>query len=911
MNNPLDMLNQKSEPDLLVFISSVMDDELNPARNSAVATIQEMDFGRPWAFEYTPASSEAASDAYLRKVQEADFVIWLVGSRTTLPVVNEVHRCLATQGRLLIFKLPAGERDEETETLLNEAGRVVKWKEVESLPTLENEIKLALHDEMIRALRDPLGRTRNQSLVRARDRSLADCVVSLLALGVDEDVANNLVYKEGVGHDFDELGPGLHVVTGPQGSGKTLAAHRLFQKAVQHALDDASEAFPILINSADLLGGLWETIDSRCRGNVDPQAQLLMVILDAVDERGTREATALVRQMESYANANPKTTLVTTTRPLTSLVHRGTTIQIPVLNDQQLVDLIAKVSGSPPEKIDPRFWRSSLKESSQFPLFAIMIGVWLRENPEVGDLSGRELVENLGQAALADSAGNNEETDRLLQILATKAVTYGTRVRLHEVTPSLSRQRQLVESRLVYQSDGGTDFALPVFREWYAARAVLEGTITVEDIDFDSDRWTIPLSIAAHSDNAPMAQDVMRHLASTNPSVAAEVLREDERAWYSGGMEPSLPDTVVGIGEEIRRAMGAWSDGLGPLFNIIGPVSPEGTLSTLGILFHGDSVAVSWYHGLDKLPPVVEFTDDYNPIRFDAEWELRKDWPTVSGGRIPPTELWNWVDTKYTLVGNLTEALKRRRLSHEAPDAVRELVWAFALDYSGAGSFYEGPIEVGALLERIHHLPQDPWMTLNIGSNVYVWDEIEIVRDCLSKLTADAQDVLFDPWPGSGLPLTPPTVWSRFSDQRLLERTSAIYAAALRIYQSMVEQWFKPFADRLRLYRLMPVRLEGSLSRLHRGGMQFPWLDWEPVILQSNEPSHVSFVFEAESTRRWQSDDYFAEQRDAFARLRRGDAERLALFRSSLALDGPEPRPATQLAYKWLHDELRVLSWVQ
>ena len=29
------------------------------------------------------------------------------------------------------------------------------------------------------------------------------------------------------------------------------------------------------------------------------------------------------------------------------------------------------------------------------------------------------------------------------------------------------------------------------------------------------------------------------------------------------------------------------------------------------------------------------------------------------------------------------------------------------------------------------------------------------------------------------LPLTPPTVWSRFSDQRLLERTSAIYAAAL------------------------------------------------------------------------------------------------------------------------------------
>ena len=907
MDNPLEMLNQKSEPDLLMFISSVMDDELSPARNSAAATIQDMDFGRPWAFECTPASSEAASDAYLRKVEEADFVIWLVGSRTTQPVVNEVHRCLATHGRLLIFKLPASERDEETETLLKEAGQVVKWKDVGSLPTLGSEIKLALRDEMIRALRDPLGRTRNQSLARARDRSLADCVVSLLALGVDEDVANNLVYEEGVGHDLDELGLGLHVVTGPQGSGKTLAAHRLFQSAVQRALDDASEAFPILINTADLLGGLWETIDDRCRGNVDPQTQPLMVILDAVDERGTREATTLVRQMESYANANLRTTLVTTTRPLTNFVHSGTTIEIPALDDQQLVNLVAEVSGSPPENIDPRFWRNSLRETSRFPLFAIMIGVWLRENPQVGDLSRRELVEHLGQATLGDSAGESEETDRLLQILATKAVNYGTRVRLHEVTPSLSRQRQLVGSRMVHQSDGEIDFALPIFREWYAARAVLEGTIPVVDIDLDSDRWTIPLSIAAHSDNSPMAQCVMQHLASTNPSVASEVLKEDERAWYSGGRDPSLPTTAAGVGEEIRRAMGAWSDGLGPLFNEIGPVNSDGALSTLGIRFSGDSLVVSWYCGSDHLPPVIEFTDVYNPIRSDADWELRKDWPAFSAGPVPPTELWNWVNTKSSLVQNLSEELQRRRLSYDVADAVKELVWAFALELSNAGSLYEGPIQVSSVLDRLAH---DPRATVHTTGNVYVWDEIETIRDYLSRISADGQETLSDPWPTSDLPLTTPSVWSRFSDQRLLKRTSAIYEAALRIYQAMVEQWFKPFADRLRLHRLLPVRLEGSLSRLHRDGMEFPWLDWEPVILRGNEPSHVSFVLEAENTRRWQSDGYFAKQRDAFAQFRQGDAERLALFRSSSALD-VDSRPATKLAYKWLHDELRGLSWVQ
>ena len=241
---------------------------------------------------------------------------------------------------------------------------------------------------------------------------------------------------------------------------------------------------------------------------------------------------------------------------------------------------------------------------------------------------------------------------------------------------------------------------------------------------------------------------------------------------------------------------------------------------------------------------------------------------------------------------------------------MKELAWAFALDLSDAGSLYEGPIQASAVLERIQRLPNDPRMTLRTLGNMYVWDEIEIVRDYLSRLSEDGQDALSDPWPTSDVPFSSPSVWSRFSDQRLLERTSAIYGAALRIYQAMVEQWFAPFDDRLRLYRLLPVRLEGGLSRLDQGGMEFPWLDWKPVILQGNETSHVAFVFEAENTRRWQSDDYFAVQRDAFAQLRQGDAERLALFRSTSALD-VDPRPATQLAYKWLHDELRGLSWVQ
>lgn len=57
----------RGESDLLVFISSVMTREMEPARMTAVQALGDLPFSRPWAFEYTPANSEHVTDAYLRK----------------------------------------------------------------------------------------------------------------------------------------------------------------------------------------------------------------------------------------------------------------------------------------------------------------------------------------------------------------------------------------------------------------------------------------------------------------------------------------------------------------------------------------------------------------------------------------------------------------------------------------------------------------------------------------------------------------------------------------------------------------------------------------------------------------------------------------------------------------------------
>ena len=699
---------ERSESDLLVFISSRMDAELGSARDAAQRAIETIDIGRSWLFECTPASSEMADNAYLRKVREADFVVWLVGSTTTPPVENEVNECLASHGRLLVFKLPAQQRDARTEALLGTAGRVVKWREVATLAELGSEIKAALFDELVRGVRDPSGPVRVRTLQDNRNWSFAQCETSWRALGVTAVLAEELAWDTAVGDVLGDLPLGLNVVVGPQGSGKTLASQRLFQRAVRAVLEDPSEPFPIFIDATDSRGNVREIIAQRCLGSVDPTVHPVLVIVDGLDERGAGEATAMLRQLETYVIANPGTTVVATVRPLPGITHDGNVVEKPSLGFDEVEALVERVSGKERREIVSLPWQSSLYESVKFPLFAVMLGTWLRYNEETRHISTRRLVEYMAETALNESGNDSETTDRLLQTLAVKAITDGSRVRKLEVTPRRVEQRQLTDSRLVYETESGLDFALPIFREWYAARAILEGTEAIEDMDLTSERWAIPLSIVVYSEDETTARVVMERVATTNPAIAGAVLKDAEDLWYSGGPSPSIPDTAMGVGEELRQAMAMWGRGLGPIFRTIGPTNGDGDLAPVGVIFDGEPLAVGWYSGSESLDPVVEFTREHNPIRRDADRRLKRDWPSWTSGAVPSTILWSWVMTRRYLARNLQEALEQRRLSHLVADSLSELAWEFG-SAVGRGTVRQGvELSIPALLEYIGQLPEDP-----------------------------------------------------------------------------------------------------------------------------------------------------------------------------------------------------------
>ena len=176
-----------SEDPLLVFISSRQDEELSLPRGLAIKEVESYPGMRAWAFEDAPASSEAARARYVRNAGRADMVIWLIGSKTTTPIVEEIGACMRAQGRLLAFMLPATERDDETEALTRRVSNYATWKTIENVDDLPDHIRASLTDEILRRYRDPAPVNHDLYLRQKHRESIADTKRLWATLGVPEN----------------------------------------------------------------------------------------------------------------------------------------------------------------------------------------------------------------------------------------------------------------------------------------------------------------------------------------------------------------------------------------------------------------------------------------------------------------------------------------------------------------------------------------------------------------------------------------------------------------------------------------------------------------------------------------------------------------------------------------------------
>ena len=344
-----------SEDPLLVFISSRQDEELSLARGLAIEEVESYPGMKAWAFEDAPASSEQARDRYITNAGKADLVIWLIGSTTTTPIVEEVSACMRAQGKLLAFKLPAPERDDETESLIKRVSDYATWKPVENVEDLPAHIKSALTDEMLRRYRDPAPINHDLFLKQKHRESIADTKRLWTTLGVPEDIADELADDHSVGHKLTLPTTGMLTVNAQQGSGKTLAAQRLYQLALVNRLQDHSQPLPVFLNARNISGDLKDQIEGYTREQGSIYTQRVLVVIDGLDETGRHKANQLLNQAQSYTDANQNVAAVVMTRPLPGLKSAEDPFVLPECNEEEFLFIASKIAGRKVNRVEIPF----------------------------------------------------------------------------------------------------------------------------------------------------------------------------------------------------------------------------------------------------------------------------------------------------------------------------------------------------------------------------------------------------------------------------------------------------------------------------------------------------------------------------------------------------------------------------
>ena len=899
-----------SEEPLMVFVSSRQDAELSRPRALAIKEVDSFPLTKVWAFEDAPASSEAARDRYIRNAGRADLVIWLIGSSTTTPIVEEVSACMRAQGRLLAFKLPATERNDETEALISKVSDYATWKTVQNVEDLPAHIRAALSDEMLRRYRDPAPVNHDLFLKQKHRESIADTKRLWTTLGVPEDIAGELTDDHSVGHKLTLPTTGTLTVNARQGSGKTLAAQRLYQVALANRLQNHSQPLPIFLNARNISGDLKDQIEGYTQEHGTVYAQRILVIIDGLDETGRQKANQLLNQAQSYTDANQNVAAVLITRPLPGLNLTTETYALPECGEEEFLAIASKIAGRDVTQFEIPF----REYRSRLPLFATIVGAYLRQPMSIRGRTPSQIVSEMVRQALGDSLDGLGEAAEFLKTLATASISSGKSVEKSLVAPKATEQVLLANSRIIVEEGGKLDFTLAIFREWFAARAIVERSVSIDEIELDSDRWVVPLAIAINSENPKIGPEIMEWLASRDPGMAGLVLEEVKHNWSKEEpSESALPGSAMEVGTTIRNAMENWKEGLGPLMSALEMVDKSGNVPTLGIEVRPGWVTTSWYRGEKILGPVVQLPEDLDDHSKGHFW----NWPSRTGRGIELTRVWPWTVTHDDLSRSLSAQLEGFGLALEFTVGFHEFAYDFAThlrrnDFDAKG--IQTPTDLIDYIDGwLQRLNRDPRGSVTFGHSGYSFtvSELELFQERVSQLSRNGTDILVDPWPAPDKDRPPGRaggMWfERYTKDRLLQRTNATFNGALRLYNQIVERWLPGFNKRNQMRYTLPFRMRGKL-RLQEANGPNEWS--EAVLIHWNEWADNavdSGIFIELETESYSTDD---DTRKKIQAAKEKFIEQGKPYYSGWGvLHGYEPRPASTLAHEWLTSDLQDLHW--
>ncbi|MBA2442863.1 MAG: hypothetical protein M3494_01600 [Actinomycetota bacterium] len=778
-----------------------------------------------------------------------------------------------------------------------------------------------------------------EGLVRARGatgpdvdeierESLARCAERWEAAGLSSEEARVLAEDRSVGAPGSWLraelgGRPLAVLSAEVGAGKSLLADRLLQRAVVRLREEPGASLPAHVEAWEVEGRLRDVVLEKTASLGDARVRGAAVFLDGAEEEGSARAGRLVKQARILASTWPNTTVVVAGRPLPELAEDRERVEAPQLTEDEAFLLIGAITGEEPKVATTHRWPESVKEAIRRPLFAVLVASDMRERGSWNPSSTGEMLTGLVERALRRS-GNVVDTARLRELAVAVMDRGGAPV--PEGRGGNGRERE-GDARhvtgLVVRRGNAVAFPLRILAEWFASEALEHGLAEVRDLASDLARlegWRYPLAMAVGNFGYARASEVLRPVVEAAPAFASQIVETGlEREYVSfrmgRGGPPMSPEE---FGRRLREAMNSWVKGMGPLAPLIAPVREDGSLSTLGVSGSAEQASQRfWYRGEEDLGDVVELPD-HNPEML-PNWE----WPSLRGVGTHEQAAWTWEYALEDLRSELSKKLKKRRLPIGggllAEEAAWDAAWEMRKRFDKKNYREREPIPLDAVEGYLDFVGRDT-DAITFGNQ---WSqrgpnyELKYLKDKLRDSRAAGRSELRAPWPmHDRMPGDPgyvktdrdsAWVWERYSDEALLRRARVILEGALDGYRRFVEEFFLRLAPHMVIAATLPARLTGTLILTPREGRPGvgSYVSWHLEPLPYGSENEVRVAFGHERPGR----DYMLGVGSRTRSLRPQAAAWISPYDYATG-DFYGRTPATELAYKWLWEDLRRVSWL-
>ncbi|WP_329347156.1 FUSC family protein [Streptomyces sp. NBC_01261] len=758
----------------------------------------------------------------------------------------------------------------------------------------------------------PRLRSRQDALDLASRSCRARSLVRLRSTPVDR-VSAVLAWKaEHAGPVVTVPEGALRVLAAPMGAGKSEETERWWSQGLTQAWADSEIDIPLWLEAREITSTLAQAVQETLGG--DP-VRTCRVVLDNLDAVSPRQADQLLCDARQLVLVWPHVSVLATTRPGAGSVEDGERLPVPPWPVRRGLDLLRTVLGEEPPRILERHETRQLL-TSPLQVHALASRLRVGGDPHV---TARELLSELATHILQrEHPQASRDVWEALPRLAARILDQQGPVQ----ASSFAQQHlvwELEETGLVVHDDGLLRFALPLFEQHFAAQALREGQTPLRSAaaptSFPHWRYAIAFAVATAEDGD--AETHLDTLARTNPAAASWVLDEIAAAPRGRSLSPAVSaheasdggqGRVPKVARRLRHATLGWLAGLESIGPLLAP-HERGRLVPWAVQLDHDWLTVAQarpgvldedlvvWAGLADMPaPLTKFHD-------------LRSFPAPHG------RLACWDKARSRLRPALASRMQQRTLP-VAPTSplATERTWFLARQIMAKGR----PSRVGRHISLSDLQPELDILMDEVANTVWAsWQwggsSYKINSDDVRWLSAHVEhvqgDALADPRPpGDRAHGSHRFFWQAYSPELTRSINADVLRDALIGYRDLVELNFPRFGAALGLYSIFPVRAEGIVTMPPDASQPQP-----ATVMYALRPDAAPTPHDQPVVDLHLTDEPHDFTDSLWARLRedRSSAFRLPGIVHQETLLPYHDRQATNLAYRWLAQDLQAVGWLE